>query len=152
MKKIFSVNNTSNKTDVALLIARVGVAALMLTHGTPIIITPLSVAPVQFPPIMCMSAETSLALAVFAEVFCSVFLLAGFATRLAVLPLIVTMLVAVLFIHAADPIGVKEPALHYLLVYAVLLFAGSGKYSVDYLLQQRQHAGYQGKEPALAIS
>ena len=155
MKKIFSVNNTSNTTDVALLIARVGVAALMLTHGIPKLMTLLSGTPVQFPPIMGMSAETSLALAVFAEVFCSVFLLAGFATRLAVLPLIVTMLVAVLFIHAADPIAVKEPALHYLLVYIVLLFAGSGKYSIDHLLQsKRTTASYksvQVKDQALAI-
>ncbi len=50
------------------------------------------------------------------------------------------MLVAVLFIHAADPIAVKEPALHYLLVYLVLLFAGSGKYSLDYLLLNRTAA------------
>jgi putative oxidoreductase len=47
------------------------------------------------------------------------------------------MLVAVLLIHAADPFSAKEPALHYLLVYVILLFAGSGKYSVDYLLQQK---------------
>jgi putative oxidoreductase len=123
MKKIFSVNNTSNTTDIALLVARVGIAALMLTHGIPKLGMLLSGAPVQFPPVMGMSAELSLGLTVFAEVFCSVFLLAGFATRLATVPLIITMLVAVVFIHAADPIGVKEPALHYLLVYIVLLFA-----------------------------
>ena len=135
MKKILSVNNTSNTTDIALLIARVGIAALMLTHGIPKLLMLLSGAPVQFPPVMGMSAEISLGLAVFAEVFCSAFILAGFATRVATFPLIITMLVAVLFIHAADPITVKEPALHYLLVYVVLLFAGSGKYSIDYLLQ-----------------
>lgn len=135
MKKIFSVNNTSNTTNTALLIARAGIAALMLTHGIPKLMMLLSGAPVQFPPVMGLSAELSLGLAVFAEVFCSVFLLAGFATRLAVLPLIITMLVAVLFIHGDDPFAMKEPALHYLLVYIVLLFAGSGKYSIDYLLQ-----------------
>jgi putative oxidoreductase len=50
------------------------------------------------------------------------------------------MLVAVGVIHAADPIAIKEPALHYLLVYLALLFAGSGKYSVDYLLTKRSYA------------
>src|SRR4051794_7024668 len=122
MKKIFSVDNTSNKTNIALLIARVGIAALMLTHGVPKLIMLLSGVPIQFPPVMGMSAELSLGLAVFAEVFCSAFILAGFATRLVVLPLIITMLVAVLLIHSADPIAVKEPALHYLLTYIVLLF------------------------------
>jgi len=86
---------------------------------------------------MGMSAELSLAFTVFAEVFCSLFLLIGFATRAAAIPLAFTMLVAVLLIHSADPLSVKEPALHYLLVYIVLLFAGSGKYSIDYLLQSK---------------
>jgi putative oxidoreductase len=127
----------------------------MLTHGIPKLMMLLSGAPIQFPPVAGMSAEMSLGLAVFAEVFCSVLLLAGFATRLAVLPLIITMLVAVVFIHAADPIAVKEPALHYLLVYIVLLFAGSGKYSTDYLLQSKRaiesYKSSKVKDPTLAI-
>ena len=141
MKKIFSVQHTSNTTDATLLIVRVGIAALMLTHGIPKLLMLLSGAPVQFPPVMGMGVKMSLALAVFAEVFCSIFILAGFATRLAVVPLIVTMLVAVALIHSADPFAAKEPALHYLLVYIVLLFAGSGKYSIDRLLQDQKIAG-----------
>jgi putative oxidoreductase len=91
----------------------------------------LSGGTVQFPPVLGLGAEASLALAVFAELFCSVLLLLGLATRLAVIPLICTMLVAVLFIHGADPFSAREPALHYLLVYAVLLIAGGGRYSLD---------------------
>ncbi len=155
MKKILSVNNTSNTTDIALLIARAGIAALMLTHGIPKLMMLLPGAPVQFPPVMGMSAALSISLTVFAEVLCLVLILAGFATRLAVLPLIITMLVAVLFIHAADPIAVKESALHYLLVYMVLLFAGSGKYSIDYLLQNRRatesYKSLKVKDPAFAV-
>ena len=115
MKKIFSVNKGTT-TDIALIIARISIAALMLTHGIPKLVMLFSGAPVQFPQVLGMSAEFSLALAVFAEVFCSILLLAGFATRLAVIPLAITMLVAVFLIHAADPLSVKEPALHYLLV------------------------------------
>lgn len=155
MKKILSVNNTATTTDLALLIARVGIAALMLTHGIPKLLMLLSGGPVQFPSVMGMSAELSLSLAVFAEVFCSLFILTGFATRLATIPVIVTMLVAVLLIHSADPVSVKEPALHYLLVNAVLLFAGSGKYSIDYLLQSRKASNNKilskVQDPTLAI-
>lgn len=155
MKKILSINNTSTATDIALLIARIGIAALMLTHGIPKLFMLLSGAPVQFPPVMGMSAETSLALAVFAEVVGSIFILFGFATRLATAPLIITMLVAVLSIHAADPFAKQEPALHYLLVDVVLLFAGSGKYSIDYLLQRKSVANnYKSRDladPTLAI-
>lgn len=154
MKKILSVNQTSTSAGIALLIARLGVASLMLTHGIPKLLMLFSGAPVQFPPVMGMTAELSLSLAVFAEVICSIFILAGFATRLAVLPLAVTMLIAVFVIHAADPFTKQEPALFYLLMYVVLLIAGSGKYSVDYLLQRKRNiSGYtqQQKRPTLAV-
>jgi putative oxidoreductase len=138
MKKILSVNKATTTTDIALLVARIGIAALMLTHGIPKLAMLLSGAPIQFPQVLGMSAEISLALAIFAEVFCSILLLAGFATRLAVIPLAITMLIAVLVIHSADPLANREPALYYLLVYVVLLFGGSGKYSIDYLLQRNR--------------
>ena len=137
MKKILSVNNTSNATNVGILIARIGIAVLMLTHGLPKLAMLFSGDAVKFPSVLGISPEFSLGLTVFAEVVCSVFLLAGFATRLATIPLIITMLVAVLIIHAADPFAVKEPALYYLLIYAMLFFAGSGKYSLDYLYLNR---------------
>lgn len=137
MKKLLQVYSLPMPVDLAILIARVGIAVLMLTHGLPKLSMLLSGEPVQFLPFMGLSQEVSLALAVFAEVFCSILLLVGFATRLAVVPLIITMLVAVLMVHAADPFQMKEPALHYLLVYVVLLLTGSGRYSVDNLLQSR---------------
>jgi putative oxidoreductase len=65
------------------------------------------------------------------------------------------MLVAVLVIHSADPIAIKEPALHYLLVYLVLVFGGSGKYSIDYLLQRQSikqyHPNRQPEDPTRLI-
>ncbi len=156
MNRIINVNKAATTTDMALLVARIGIAGLMLTHGIPKLLMLLSGAPLQFPPVMGMSAELSLGLTVFAEVLCSVFILAGFATRLAVIPLIVTMLVAVLFIHAADPFAKQEPALQYLLVYVILLFAGSGKFSIDYLLQGKRSAvnyiSSNMQDPSLAIS
>ena len=152
MKKILSVNQASTSVDIALLIARIGIGSLMLTHGLPKMATLFSGEPVQFLPLLGMSPALSLGLAVFAEVFCSVLLLTGLATRLAVIPLIITMLVALLFVHSADPIGKQEPALHYLLVYLILLLAGSGKYSLDYLLQGKRIANNGRKtNPTFAI-
>jgi len=153
MKKIFNVNKTRSATDIALLVARTGIAAFMLTHGIPKLLMLLSGAPVQFPPILGMSAELSLGLAVFAEVFCSILLLAGFATRLAVIPLIITMVIALVFIHGADPFAKQELAFQYLLVYLILLFAGSGRFSIDYLLQGKKIPdNYSMKRAALAIN
>jgi putative oxidoreductase len=142
MKRIFSVAHTSKSTGIALLIARMSIGGLMLSHGIPKLLMLFSGAPIQFPPVLGMNAEVSLALAVFAEVFCSVLLITGFASRLVVIPLAATMLVAVYF-HAGDPFSAKEPALLYLLFYVVLLLAGGGKYSIDYLI---------GKSQALAFA
>ena len=134
MENQFTVNRA---TDIALLVARTGVAILMLTHGVPKLMNLISGVPVQFPSVMGMSAELSQVLAVFAEVFCSLLLLAGFATRLATIPPAITMGVAAFVFHANDPFAKQELALIYLLLYAILFIAGSGRFSVDYVLQRR---------------
>jgi putative oxidoreductase len=136
MKKLFNIDHSSTNTNIAILMVRVVIAALMLTHGIPKLSSLLS-GDVQFPPLFGLSATASLALAVFAEVVCSLFILAGFGTRLATIPLIITMLVAVLYIHAPDSFSKQELGLLYLLPYAALLISGSGKFSIDYLLQRR---------------
>ena len=138
MKKLIDMHQNATNIDVALLIARIGVAALMLTHGLPKLQTLLSADPVQFPSVFGLSATVSLALTVFTEVICSVLLLIGLGTRLFAIPLIITMLVAAFYIHGADPFAKKELAIMYLLPYLVLFFAGGGKYSLDHLLRQKQ--------------
>lgn len=138
MKKILSVTNSPKSVDVAILITRVAVAALMLYHGLPKLATLFSGDPIQFPGLFGMSPAFALGLTVFAEVICSIFILVGFGTRLAVIPLAITMLVAVLMIHAADPFTNKEPGIHFLLLYVVLFITGSGRYSIDGLIQKKQ--------------
>lgn len=133
MKKIFKITETSNNIDIALLIGRVAIGLLMLVHGIPKI-AGLSENPVQFVDFMGLGAGLSLGLAVFAEVFCSVLLLFGLGTRLAVIPLITTMLIAVFIVHGNGPFIKQEMGLHYLLVYVMLFFTGSGRYSLDRLI------------------
>ncbi|MGZ8545235.1 MAG: DoxX family protein [Flavisolibacter sp.] len=142
MKNLTKVNQAATPVHLALLIARLVIAALMLSHGLPKMMQLFSGEPVQFLSIMGMSPTLSLGLAVFAEVICSVLVLVGFATRLAVIPLIITMLMAVFYVHLDDPFTRKELGIQYLLTYLVLFFAGSGKYSVDQLLQ----SGYERPE------
>ena len=140
MKKFFSINHDQAAIDIAILIGRVAIAALMLVHGLPKLATAFSGQEIKFPGVFGMNPGFSLALAVFAEVICSVFILVGFGTRLATIPLIITMLIAVFYIHAGDPFAKQEMGLHYLMAYILLLIAGSGKYSVDSLLQHKKFA------------
>lgn len=134
LKEIIRVYESSTSINIALLIARTAIAVLMLTHGLPKMEKMFSTAIVQFPATFGLSAKASLSLAAITEVFCSLFILAGFGTRLAVIPLIFTMLVAVFYALKAEPFAKKELAVMYLVPYVILLFCGSGKYSIDFLL------------------
>lgn len=84
-----------------------------------------------------MGTFMSLSLAVFAEVVCSALVLLGLGTRLAVIPLSITMLIAAFHVHIGDPFAKQEMSLHYLLVYVVLFILGSGKYSIDRFLSKK---------------
>lgn len=126
----------SPNLDGVILAIRIGVGLMMLVHGLPKLERLFSPAPVEFVSVLGMGAGLSLALAVFAEVACSLFLLFGLGTRLAVIPLIITMVIAVFYIHSDDPFARQELGLLYLLFYILLLVAGSGKYSADFLIQR----------------
>lgn len=75
--------------------------------------------------------EVSLVLAVFAEVVCAILVALGLFTRAALIPLIITMMVAVFIIHADDPFGKQEFGLLYLVPYVTLFLTGPGKISLD---------------------
>lgn len=130
MKNEFIGNGKITNHDLAVLLLRVTISALMLTHGLPKLLSLVN-GQVEFPAMFGLSAALSLALAVFAEVVCSILILFGVGTRLATIPLMFTMLVAVFYIHSADPLAKKEVAILYLLAYVILFFTGSGKYSIE---------------------
>ena len=124
----------SRKVNITLLVLRVGIGLLMLGHGIPKIHMLIS-GDIQFPSVMGMSPTISLALAVFSEVVCSILLLIGLLTRYAAIPLILTMLTAVLVIHGDDPFAKQELGILYLIVYSALFMLGSGKFSFDAILK-----------------
>ena len=138
MKNIFNPNHSTTQVDIVLLILRVGIGAMMLVHGFPKLQMLFAGGEIQFPGVMGLSPALSLGLAVFAEFLCSILLIIGLGTRLAAIPLIITMMVAVFVIHANDPFANQELGLHYLLTYLVLLILGGGKFSVDAFLLRNE--------------
>jgi len=137
MKKIFSTNFSPVAFDLATLILRLTAGGFMLTHGVPKL-QRLLAGEMQFADPFGLGPEVSLILAVFAEFVCSVLLMLGLGTRLATIPLMVTMGVAAFIAHGADPFGKKELALFYLAVYFVILLLGGGKYSADHLISKKK--------------
>ncbi|PWJ44624.1 DoxX family protein [Sediminitomix flava] len=128
VKNLFSTKIVN--AHISLLILRLFSGGLMLTHGWGKMMN-FEQLSTKFPDPLHIGHASSLALAVFSEIGCAVFLILGLFTRLASIPLIVTMLVAVFIVHGGDPIGKKELGLMYLSMYTVLLMMGGGKYSLD---------------------
>ncbi|HPE77948.1 MAG TPA: DoxX family protein [Draconibacterium sp.] len=137
MKNLLSTNINLKSLDLILLLVRITVAAFMLTHGYPKLMKLLAGGEIMFADPFGLGMTFSLVLAVFAEFFCSILVGFGLGTRLATIPLIVTMSVAAFIAHGPDPFGKKELALMYLIIYIFLLFTGSGKFSIDYFISRK---------------
>lgn len=137
MKNIFNTDLSGNASHFALLLFRVVVAILLLTHGFPKVQKLFSGDEIQFADPYGFGQATSLALAAFAEFLCSILVILGLATRLAAIPIMITMATAVIFAHANDPFGVKEKPLLFFVCFAFLMIIGSGRYSVDRAIERR---------------
>lgn len=116
--------------DVAVLILRVGLSLLMLTHGYPKLLKLLS-GDFSFGDPIGVGSELSLILTVFAEFFCSLLLILGLFSRPALFFLAFTMFVAAFIVHIDDGIGKMEKALMYLIGYVSLFIIGPGRISLD---------------------
>ena len=124
--------------EVGLLIIRLMAGGMMLTHGIPKLMRLFGEDPIKFADPFGLGPVISLGLAVFAEVLCAVLILIGFKTRLATLPLMITMLTAAFYAHWNDPFGKKELPLLFFTVFLAILILGGGKYSLDNLLKKRR--------------
>lgn len=135
--KTLSNTTNSNLTAFGLLLLRVFLGlALLLGHGLGKWSKLFGSDEIQFADPFGVGAVPSLALAVFAEVICALLLALGLLTRWSLIPLIITMLVAIFAVHISDGFGGMEKALLYGVGFIALLLTGPGKFSVDALLRK----------------
>lgn len=128
-----------SNTNLTLLIIRLTFGGLMLlNHGIPKINRLFGDEPVRFMDFMGIGAETSLALAIFAEAICAILVMVGLFTRYSVIPLIFTMIVAVFVAKQGSPLADRELGLLYMMAFIGLIFSGAGKYSLDEALLKRR--------------
>lgn len=133
LKQLFSTRISERSSSWALLFIRLVFGALFLHHGLEKL-SNFDVLSTKFPDPIGLGSAISLSLAIFAEVACAVGFISGFLFRLSVLPMIVTMCIAVFVHHAQDALAVKEVAILYLTVFAIALWVGPGRYSIDHLI------------------
>lgn len=128
--------------DAAVCLLRMGVSALIMTHGIPKLMRILE-GNFGFGDPIGIGPATSLLLVAFAETICAFFVLIGLWTRLALIPLLINMSVIVFVAHAGDPFGRKELGLFFLIVFAALFLTGAGKYSLDYLITNKNKGNFE---------
>lgn len=133
MKKLFSTRYSDNTMSFSLLLLRLSLGGLMIPHGYQKLMKFASKSS-GFTDPFGIGGPASMSLTIFAEFFCALFIVLGLMTRLATIPLIIAMSVAVFIAHKGQVFGEGEHAALYLFGYIVLLFTGPGKISMDKLI------------------
>jgi len=118
--------------DAGLLILRVAAGLLVaVNHGWGKVERFMSGEAIKFYDFGGIGPQASLGLAAFAEFVCALLVVLGLFHRLALIPLVITFIVAAFMANADATLADREPALAYLFVFVTLLLTGPGKYSVD---------------------
>lgn len=128
--KITSTKYSTQAFNIAMLLLRVTTGVLLMSHGYTKLV---KFADMQhsFMNFMGLGSTISLSLIVFAEFFCSIFLILGLFTRLAVIPIIIGMLVVVFYAHDGQILGKGETGSLFLAASLVILLCGPGRASID---------------------
>lgn len=136
----FNSNSNSVFKDIILLVVRVFIGFAMLSHGYPKLQMLLEGGKIEFYDFLGLGPQITLILVVFAEFVCSILLILGLFTRIALGFLIFTMIIAGFVVHAADSFGERELSLVYLSLFLLLMAFGAGKASVDHMIEKRKRA------------
>jgi putative oxidoreductase len=123
-------------TDAALLVLRLAGGVLMAPHGYSKLTT-FAEKHATFMNFLGLGSTVSLALLIFAEFVCALFVAAGLFTRFALVPLMIAMLVAAFKAHHGEIFGDGQESFLYFNIFLVLFLAGAGKYSLDHWLFNR---------------
>jgi putative oxidoreductase len=116
--------------DTGLAFFRIAISVMMLTHGLPKFQKLIS-GDFKFADPFGIGETPSLFLAVIGEFICPILIIIGFKSRLAAIPVSITMAVAAFITHGADDFGTKEKALFYLVAFITISLVGPGKFGID---------------------
>lgn len=136
MKRLFYHGYSDLTFNLATLLLRLGFGVLMIPNHGWAKLSHFAERKDKFMSFMGLSPAVSLGLATFAEFFCSLLLILGLFTRLATIPLLVTMVV-IMNIHHWQMFGEHELAPAFLFGYGAILLLGPGKFSLDARISKR---------------
>ena len=138
MKKLI-LNLPPKYNDYGLLLLRLVLGlSMMFGHGLGKWERLFGAEEIKFADPFGLGPVASLGLAVFAEVICSILVSIGLFTRLATIPLIITMATAFFTVHFDDPFGRQEKVILFGISFIALFLMGPGKFSLDNSLSKKR--------------
>src|SRR5688500_8742793 len=127
MKKLFSTRVSDNAFAFAMLVLRLAAGGLMMiNHGYGKLKNFASMSNTFSDPIG-IGSTASLSLVIFAEFFCAAFIILGLFTRLAAIPIIIAMSVALFIANNGDFFGKGELPGLFLICFIVILLCEIGR-------------------------
>ncbi|ESU18970.1 DoxX family protein [Flavobacterium cauense R2A-7] len=137
IQKITNVYPSAYVVDIALLVFRISLSVeLMVAHGLKKLGIGVAAAEQVPNPLHLPEAFNSL-FANAANLFFPVLVIFGFFTRIAVLPILAVTLTGYFVLHWNDSLLIKDTPYMYSLCYLLLFILGSGRYSLDYFINQK---------------
>lgn len=141
-KKIYVASTGYSYTNLGRLFLRLFVGIMLLQFGIRQIGS-AELLSATFPSVIGLSPEVSLWTMICIEIVCSVFIMAGFLTRIMIIPPFVAMTMAAYYLlhdlstKASYMLSWEQPAylpIMFLGIFFFLILVGPGKISVDYFL------------------
>ena len=130
MKKLLAIKYSPHAFNTALLLFRVCIGILMMSHGFDKLLG-FGKRHSDFMNFLGMGSTATYVMVIFAEFFCALFLVIGLFTRLSCVPLIIAMGVALFKAHDGQIFDDGETAALYLASFTTILLLGPGKFSID---------------------
>ncbi len=122
--------NESNSQDLGLLFLRISAGAFLLwVHGLPKVLGYSAQLKLIEDPFH-LGAAVTLWLAIFAEVLCPLLIMAGVLVRLACLPIIAVLLIAMRVVHPEWSLFEGQFGWLLLIIFTSLLIAGPGRFTL----------------------
>lgn len=131
MSRLTSTSYSEGAFNFATLILRLTFGFIILWHHGVAKLRGFNTMRYTFYDPFHIGHTWALVLAIFAEVFCAALVILGFVTRIACVPLIILLGVALAMYLRGQSLGNTELAWLYLTVFVGLLFVGPGRFSVD---------------------
>lgn len=141
IKLIYIRSTGYSYTNMGRLFLRLFVGVMLMQFGLRQLYT-FEESALHFPPTLGMDSESSLIVMIIIELVCSLFIMAGFCTRLMTVPPFLAMIFAehhLLTVAHKAPylISWTQPAylpIMFMGIYFFIMLVGPGKISVDYFL------------------